>query len=52
MGSTGFHLNTGAEVRERHPKLPPTFAFISCTLQVNPFGGSHFASASASRNAR
>ena len=32
--------------------LPPTFASSLCTVQVKPFGGSHFASAAASRKAR
>ncbi len=31
---------------------PPAFAFSSCTVRVKPLGGSHLASASASRKAR
>jgi len=33
-------------------KLPPSFASSRSTLQVKPLGGSHRASASASRKAR
>src|SRR5205085_3327603 len=32
--------------------VPPTFGSRWCTVQAKPPGGSHFASASASRNAR
>ena len=32
-------------------KVPPTFGSMWCTLPVKPFGGSHFALGSASRNA-
>jgi hypothetical protein len=40
------------EVPERHLEVPPTLASRCCTVQMKPFGRSHFAGASASRNAR
>ena len=33
-------------------KVPPTFASMWWTVQVNPYGGSHLAMAGASRKAR